>query len=228
MASLRAPFVYTESRLNLDQPFPGSTVQLTLPTSNPSAFLAGRPPQRTILHDISPSTDLSTFTQKHLASEASVFFRRSDRTPRSFLWRLLHDRFTLQIQAVDLTQETKEDAQITISLKFPAPIRPFGLGFADPDEKDALNVFAITEKGLYTITLSRDCFIHLKATETLPNDWYRVHTPQALIISTPFRLTVLDEHTLFIALTNDSLIKLRRGPGEDGTLNKIEDPDSLR
>jgi hypothetical protein len=203
MASLGATYLYTETRLNLDESHVGSTIELTLDPLNPKRKIAGH----------STAIDEATFSKENLANDASIFFRRPNRSLRSFLWRLLDDRKLLELQCVDLTQELGEDKEsiVTLRLRFEYAVRPYCIAFADHDEKDALVVFAITTNNeLYTITLNQDCFIHLKSTEALPTDWCKVSTPGGIRVKTPFRLTAIKARELYVSLSEGSLLKLEQ------------------
>lgn len=220
MAKLQAPCIFTETRLNLEQRYAGSTIELTLPSSNPSTFISPTPPARAIISDIQIGSDEATFSRLHIASEASVVFRRHDRSPRCFLWRLLDERRALEIQAVDLTCDTssKGDTSLTILLRFPAALKPFGLAFADPDDRDVLNVFAITTNDqLYTLTLHRDFFANSRTTDPPPSDWCRIFSPPSFNIYRPYRLFAINSSELFVSLSASRLLRLTRRAGDDGS-----------
>jgi len=220
MATLQAPYVYTETRLNLEQRYTGSTVELTLPAHNHSAFTGPAPPVRGVISDIQIGSDEATFTQLHLANEASIYFARHDTNPRNFLWRLLDERRVLEIQAVDLSYEnpTKGDAPFTLLLRFPASVRPFGICFAEPEDRDSINVFAITTSDqLYTLNLLRDFFRQLRATDPPPADWCSIYSPPAFNIYSPYRLFAISSSELFVSLAANRLLRLNRKVGEDGS-----------
>lgn len=212
MASFRAPLLYTETRLNLDQAHAGSTIDITL--SKTSTF------ERKLYNDVRIGSDEAQFTREHIANDASLYFRRDERYPRAFLWRLLDDRHVLELQSVDLSQERSEktEAILTLLLRFPAAVRPFCLAFADPDEKDALSVFAITTSNeLWTLTLNRDFFIHPRATENLPSSWCTISQPSTLKVQTPFRLFASNARELYTSMVDGQLVRLTRKAGEDGS-----------
>jgi hypothetical protein len=214
MSKPRATYLYTETRLNLDAAHSGSIVELDLSTSTNLSL-----PTRKVLSNVRQSATEAIFSRHHIANDSSIFFRRESRYPRSFLWRLLDDRKLLELQSIDLTQDAGEklEALLTIRIKFQSPVRPYGIAFADPDEKDALVIFVITKGGeLFTITLTKDVFVHLKATETLPVDWCKSFFPPAMRVREPYRLTSLNAHELFISLSDGGLLKLDRKTGEDG------------
>jgi Nucleoporin Nup120/160 len=226
MAKPRAPFLYTETRLNLDQGHAGSTVDITLPqsTKNSSIFSNTVAAKRSVVSDIQIGADESTFAREHLATDASVYFRRDERYPRSFLWRLLDDRKALEIQSVDLSEDENEktEALLTLVLRFPAAIRPFCIGFADPDERDALNVFAITTTNeLWTLTLQKDFFVHLKTTEALTMEWCKVSEPSLFVSAKPYRMFASNSQELFVSLEDGSVVRLTRTAGDNGKSPKV-------
>jgi len=216
MAKIRATYVYSETRLNLEPAYSGSTIELDLAQS---ANLSN--PKRNIITSPKPSISEATFSANHLAKDSSIYFRRHERYPTSILWRLLDNRRLLELQSVDLTQNAGEssEALLTIQLKFESAILPYGLAFADPDEKDALVVFALTKDGeLYTITLHKDVFMHHKASDALPLDWCKVFMPPALRVRVPYRIFASHAQELFISLSDGGLLKLDRKVGEDGEI----------
>lgn len=227
MAHSKATYLYTETRLNLDQVYNGSTIQLAIPNHN--AFISQTPHnlERTIVTRLGTSSNEDVFSREHLASEGGIYFRREERYPRSFLWRFLDERKVLELQSVDLTQDTgvekATEALLTLRLRFSSPVRPYGLAFGDPDEKDALVIFAIAGAGeLYTITLHKDVFVHAKATESLAPEWYRVWTPPAFRIREAYRLTATTAQELFVSLSDGGLLRLDRGNINDGMAEKIQ------
>lgn len=211
MAKLRAPYLYTSTRLNLDQAHAQSTIELSLRKDGSH--------DRRPHNDIQIGSDSSQFTREHLSTESSLHFRSHEHSPRSFLWRLLDDRKALELQAVDLSQDQnqKDEAILTLLLRFPAAIRPFCIAFADHTEKDALNVFAITrDDELWTLTLHRDLFVHAKHTETLELDWCRVSKPSMFAVTTPYRLFSSTARELFVSMKDGSIVRLTRKVGEEG------------
>jgi hypothetical protein len=211
-ALVRAAYNYTETRLNLDNGYSGFTIELDVATG-----------KRTTV-DETAILDEDAFAREHLASDGSIYFRRESRYPRSFLWRLLDGRKVLELQSVDLTQDSNEnlDGPLTVRLRFAYPIRPFGVAFGDPDEKDALAVFVISSAGeLFTINLGRDVFAHRKSTDTLSPDWCKIFRPSAFRLKTPYRLTAVSAHDLFVSLSDGDILRLARESGEDGKRNTL-------
>lgn len=220
MAQSHAPCLYVETRLNLDQAHTASTVEITLPSSKtPGIFAETVLQERRIISDVQVGCDEATFAKDHLATDAAVFFRRDGRYPRSFLWRLLDDRRTLEIQSVDLSEDVKEktEALLTLILRFPAAIRPFCIGFADPDETDAIDIFAITTTNeLWTLTLLKDYFVRLKSTEDMPPGWCKSSQPAVLKTTKPYRLFASHSRELFVSLQDGGFLQLTRQAGDDG------------
>lgn len=214
MATYRAPYLYTETRLNLDQGYTNSTVEITLPNGD------SQPAARRVLDDAQAGSDEATFARRHVATDGSVYFRREHRYPRSFLWRLLDDRRVLEIQSVDLEQDDKEkeNAMLTLLLRFPAAIRPFCVAFGDPDERDVLEVYAITtDNRLWTLVLHKDFFVNLKATELLTMEWCQSANPSSISSSdnVPYRLFATSSRMLFASLSSGGLARIFR-TGQDG------------
>ncbi|KAF2200042.1 hypothetical protein GQ43DRAFT_397349 [Delitschia confertaspora ATCC 74209] len=210
MVTTQVPYLYKEARLNLEPAYPGSTVSFTLPSHSLST-LGSRPRvHRTIVTENYIDQDEDAFAKRHLASEASMFFRRTHNYPRSFLWRVLDDRKVLEIQSTDLDHncDHKFEADLTIMLHFPSPIRPFGIAFAEPEDRDALSVFVLTEvKELYTITLPGDFFIKAAASEIDINDWCKTSSPFSRV---PYRLTALNATELLVSMDDGSIAHLLR------------------
>jgi DNA repair protein RAD51/nuclear pore complex protein Nup160 len=212
MAKIRAPYLYTETRLHLDQAHANSTIDISLSKTGNH--------DRRLYNDVHIGSDETHFTRAHLSTEASLFFRSDERCPRSFLWRLLDDRRVLEIQAVDLSQDLKQknEAILTLLLRFPAAVRPFCIAFADAEEKDALSVFAVTTSDeLWTLTLARDVFVHAKNSETLAMDWCKVTKPSMFAVTTPFRLFASTARELFVSMKDGQVVRLTRKSGEDGS-----------
>ncbi|QDS74198.1 hypothetical protein FKW77_002167 [Venturia effusa] len=222
MAQSHAPYLYTETRLNLDQAHTASTVEITLPSSRSSvAFAETVSEQRNVVSDIQVGCDESIFAKEHLATDASIFFRRDGRYPRSFLWRLLDDRKALEIQSVDLSEDVKEktEALLTLILRFPAAIRPFCIAFADSDDTDAIDIFAITTTNeLWTLTLLKDHFVRLKSTENMPTGWCRCSQPSVLKTTKAYRLFASNSKELYVSLEDGGFLELTRQAGDDGSI----------
>ncbi|KAF2145783.1 uncharacterized protein K452DRAFT_265108 [Aplosporella prunicola CBS 121167] len=220
MATTTAPFLYREARLNLDPPYAGSTIGITLPPHN-SSFLSRTKAKRVVLTEDLTSSDETAFARRHLApSEASIFFRRKHPYPRSFQWRILDDRKVLELRSVDLSidRQHKGEAVLTILLSFPNPIRPFGVAFAEPDERDALNIFVLTTANeLYTLNLHKEFFVRPAATEIDVEDWCKTYSPSAFSFRYPYRIVATSAQELLVSLHDGGLLRLTRKAADDGS-----------
>lgn len=219
----RAPlYNYKETRLNLESAIPGSTVSIRLPSHGASSKSSRTAQKRPFTTDIPLAEDENGFRQRHLASAASVYYRRFHQSPRSFLWRVLEDGKVLSIQAVDLCKQEKvPDAHLTLRLTFSNPIRPNCVAFADHKEHDALSVFILTESNhLYTLTLRPEYFRRRASTEDNVADWCKIYLSSAFGFKHPHRLVSLGTEEVLISLHDGGLLKLDRVPGEDSSVWK--------
>jgi len=215
--------LYKEARLNIEPAFPGSTVSITLPASSNSTFGLQTRAKRTIIDDVYNKKDDDSFSRRHLANDGSMFFRRHGRYPRMFLWRLLDGRKTLELQATDMEHEynDKYEANITLMLHFTSPIRPFCIGFAEPEDRDALTVFAITSNNeLYTITIPRDFFMKPEASELDIGDWCKRNHPTLFSTNVPYRLVAISVDELLVTLGNGGVLRLERENKDDALWNE--------
>jgi len=211
MANHRGNYLYKEARLNIEPAFPGSTIAFTLPSSALSTF-GGRPTvKRTIMTEQYADQDEDAFTRRHLATDGSMVFRRHHQYPRSFLWRVLDNRKMLEIQAIDLDHDASDkfEASLTLLLQFPSPLRPFCVAFAEPNDRDALTVFAITTANeLYTINLHRDFFASPAASEQDIEHWCRRSEPALFSGRIPFRLVAVHTDELLVTLDDGAICRL--------------------
>ena len=139
----RAPVLHQETRLSCAPVSPSQVLHIsTTPESKSLNIGAGR---KRGFDEIS-GLDEESYARKHLATEASVFFRRKERAPRNFLWRVLEERKVLEIQSIDPVHNKKQgrsESWLTFRLQLPAAIARNAVAFADPDETDALEVFVL-------------------------------------------------------------------------------------
>ena len=214
---------HREARLTLDAAYHGSTIAITLPSQSYSTFASRQAASREVVLEQTAGEDNVTFAKRHLATEASLYFRRAGRYPRAFLWRLLDDRSVLELQSVDLYQnhairnQDRKEALITLALRFPNPIQPFGVAFADPDESDALVAYVLTTAGdLYTLFLQKEFFIRSAATELNISEWCKIYSPSSFGFRYPYRLYACGIQEVWISLHEGSFLQLSRKNGEDG------------
>ena len=214
---------HREARLTLDPAYPGSTIAITLPSQAHSAFASRQAASREVISEHVIGEDEVTFAKRHLASEASLYFRKAKKYPRAFLWRLLDDRSVLEVQSVDLYQnyspknQDRKEALLTLALRFSHSIQPFGVAFADYDESDTLVAFVLTAAGeLYTLFLQKEFFIRPAATELNVSEWCRIYSPSSFGFRYPYRLYACGIHEVWISLHEGSLLQLSRKSGDDG------------
>jgi nuclear pore complex protein Nup160 len=221
MADTAPPYLYKETRLNVESAIPGSTVVIRLPNYGASKW-SSRTAQTRLPTEIPLAEDESAFKQRHLASAASLFSRQYHKFPRSFLWRVLEDRKVLSIQAADLCKQDKiPDAHLTLRLTFPSPIRPSCIALSDCKEHDTFSVFSLTESNhLYTLTLRPEFFRRRSTTEENVRDWCKIYLSSAFGFKHPHRLVALGNEELVVSLHDGGLLRLNRVPGEDSSVWK--------
>jgi DNA repair protein RAD51/nuclear pore complex protein Nup160 len=124
---------------------------------------------------------------------------------------VLDNKKVLEIQAVDLDHDAfdKFEANLTLILRFPSPIRPFCVAFAEPGDRDALTVFAITTTNeLYTITLHRDFFANPAASEQDIETWCKRSEPALFSGRIPYRFVAVDADELLVTLDDGAICRL--------------------
>ncbi|KAI7077609.1 hypothetical protein KC352_g41849, partial [Hortaea werneckii] len=99
------PILHREVRVPPSPTSPALILNIDTVGSSQQRALARAGSKRSF-DEISSGLDEETYARKHLATEGSVFFRSSQRAPRSFLWRTLDDRRVLEIQAVDIVNDS--------------------------------------------------------------------------------------------------------------------------
>ncbi|KAF2855970.1 hypothetical protein T440DRAFT_94300 [Plenodomus tracheiphilus IPT5] len=211
MTNNRGTCLYREARLNVEPAFPNSTIAFTLPSSALSTFGAHPTAKRTVVTEQYADQDEDAFTRRHLATSGSMVFRQHHQYPRGFLWRVLDNRKMLEIQAIDLAHDSSDkiEANLTLLLQFPSPLRPFCIAFAEPTDRDALTVFAITTANeLYTITLHRDFFINPAASELDIEHWCKRSEPALFSGRIPFRLVAVNIEELLTTLDDGAICRL--------------------
>lgn len=215
MTAPLAPCLYTEACLNIEPTYANST--LHIPTEGQSSFFSRK---RSRSDDALADADEDAYAKRHLATDASIFFRRKNRSPRSFLWRVLEDGKLLHIQSVDLVQARKNthESVITFALSFNSPIRPHGVAFADAVERDALEVFVLTTSNdLFTFTLRKDLLLRgslPSASDFDPESCYRVYQSPSFSFRTPYKLVATSSLQLLVSLSDGGLLRLERRAGD--------------
>lgn len=218
MATTAPLYAYKETRLNLDSAIQSSTVAIRLPSHGILPFAKASGQKRSHNTDPAIAEDESSFRQRHLATAASIYHRTHQKTPRSFLWRVLEDGIVLSIRAVDVSKSPNvADAHLTLRLTFPSPIRPSCIAFSDSSEHDVLSVFALTESNvLYTLSLRPDFFRKSSSTDDNVGDWCKPYVSSAFRFKHPHRLVALSSESVLISLHDGGLLKLDKRSGSDG------------
>ncbi|RFU30006.1 hypothetical protein B7463_g6309, partial [Scytalidium lignicola] len=210
-------YSYKETRLNLDVATPGSTILIRIPP--PGSTSSRIPQKRSQLADPAVAEDETAFRQRYLATAASIYHRRYYKYPGSFLWRILEDDKLLSIRVVDVSkQRGTADANRTLRLAFPSPIKPGCIALSDSNEHDILSVFVLTESNhLYSLSLRPDFFWRHSSTENAIADWCKSYSSSAFGFKHPLRLVALSADELLFSLHDGGLLKLDRRPGADGS-----------
>ena len=222
-----AACVYQETRLNLDAATSHSTVDILLPAHNATAFASRLSPKRRRLNNSTFTYDEETFQKIQLASESSIYFRpvsqnaKKSNAPRAILWRILEERTTLELQAVDLWQDDESrEPELTLRITFPGTIRPHGIVMAEGDNEDspAAVAFVLTTSGdLYTLDLRREIFIRSDIAVDGPKSWCDRSSGGTLSSRGAFKLLAKSANELWASLGDGSLVRLDRKQGLDGS-----------
>lgn len=212
-------FSLKETRVDLGPDLASSVIEFQVPSSAIS-FGRGSRSKRQVLRTLPAYKGEEHFSISALASAGSIYFGRSDRHPRSFLWRLLEDSKVLEIRSVDLSKndEEEDEASLVLRFYFPAIIRPGGIALADAEDQSCLNVFALTTSNeLYTLDIRRSAFCQASASEEGIERWCKCFKPASTNFSTPHQFVAASSLEIFIALSDGRLLQLTRSSGSDGS-----------
>ena len=210
--------LYKETRVDLEPFCPSSIIHLQLPSNG--TFARSTRLQRRVVNALPASKKEEDFSRQHLASSGSVYFRRSNKYPRSFLWRCLEEDTTLELRSVDLSKDEHEtrDATLILRIMFPSAIRRGGVALADSVDHDVLHVFVVTKSNeIYTLTLRPDFFCRPEASEDDVGRWCHTFKPSTFSVTTPHRLIACSSVELLVSLTDGRLLRLSRKVNEDGS-----------
>lgn len=210
--------LFKEARADLEPLTSGSVIQIQIPST--SAFTARPRQQRRILKNTTSHRDEKSFTKCCIATTGSLFFGKSKRHPRSFLWRVLQEGKVLELRSIDLSKSSGEtrEASYIIQLCFPAGLKHGGVALADLEDQDVLNVFALTRGSeLYTLTLRKDFFCHAAASEEDVSRWCKAYKPATFTISTPHILIAASFRQLIVSLSDGRILRLTRDQDGDGS-----------
>lgn len=210
-------YAYKETRLNLDSAFQGSTVSINLPSLSGATPVLRSTNKRSRAPPTPFAEDDTAFRHRYLATAASIYHRTQDNFPASYLWRILEDGNVFSIRAIDVSRPViADDANLTLRLTLPCPVRPGCIALSDCKEHDVLSVFIYTESAhLYTLSLRPDFFRKPISTKDNVADWCKVY-PVRLSFKQAHRMVALSANELFFSWYDGSHIKLTRTPGGDG------------
>ena len=187
-----------------------STVHLHVPPKRQSSS-----PRRSDPSQL--ARDERLFSKEYLATQSSIYFRRSNASLRSFHWRVVGDSKVLEVQCADLTRSENDikEAYLTLKFEFEAAIIPNGVAFSDPEKKDILNIFVVTaNKALHTLDLPISFFRDEKAPQTDTRSWNSTFTPTSFTIDQPHLIYASNPYELFLSLESGRLQRLTRTGNE--------------
>ncbi|KAI9674770.1 MAG: hypothetical protein M1817_001674 [Caeruleum heppii] len=217
MADKPSFYLHKEIRVNLEPVTSTTTVTVQLPALGPAKHHVRNVLGRLRGNGKSNVEDEAAFAKSHLASSASIYFRKSKRYPRSFLWRILGESKILSIQSVDLsrTSEKAHEASLTLNLLFPTAIRPSGVVLSDYHGRHHLTVCVLTVSSeLYTLTLRPEFFRQPAATRDNVDSWCKIQVPASFSFRYPHRVVAKSPQELLVSLHDGGLLRLTRNDGE--------------
>ena len=227
-----ASYKLKETRLNLEPQSSSSVLVIALPGPDGAARNLTKRSDSAASHE-------AAYKAKNLASASSIYHRRhrphhgGSSAPRSFLWRLVEDNTALSVRPVDVCQSGgngtngnggETDAllhpassnaagwPLTLELHFVHALVPACVALADSPDRDALDIFALDERGyLCSVSLRADFFRRRDALELSAKDWYRYHLSSGFSFRHPHRL-VADENasSLVVTLHDGGMIRFDR------------------
>ncbi|KAJ5893960.1 hypothetical protein N7495_005651 [Penicillium taxi] len=211
--------IYKDTRIDL-RPYSQSTVANVQVSSEPSAFRRTRFSISSVNDQQPIAKDEDEFARRYLATQGTVYFRKRNTYPRTFLWRVLNDNKRLEIQCADLTKSGTEQFEynVTLRLNFQEQILPSCVAFADHEDHEVLSVFVLTTtKHLHTLSLRPEYFRRPESIDDNVADWCKSYIPAPLSFSHPHRLHASSPNELFISLDSGALLRLTRKNGDDGS-----------
>ncbi|KAI6246010.1 Nucleoporin [Erysiphe necator] len=219
MEAIRLEYSYRETRLDVHSTdHQATTISIRLPTAVPSSF-SGVKQSRSIIAITQNAEDEKTFRQRYIATSSSIYHRRHNRTPQSFLWRVIENQNVLSIRVVDLSvpSNVAEPFIYTLRFTFPHSILPTCIAFSDSRERDELTVYVLTDsKQIWTLSLRPDFFSNASSIDENMTDWCNIYYPRSLGIKTPYRLVALNDNELMISFHDGALARLERSEDLSG------------
>ncbi|KAL2017842.1 hypothetical protein VTK56DRAFT_1644 [Thermocarpiscus australiensis] len=214
MSSRNFEILYKETRLNLEPTSQSSVVQIRVASQNAYGRTSS-----TRSH--SSADDEKGYRSKNLATASSLYYRKYHSSPRGFLWRVLDNGTVLSLRVADVSKQEKEtDSPLILNLRFPAAIRTSCVGFADPEDHDALYLFVVDHSNqLYSIALRPDHFRKRTATDGGLGDACTVYSPPGFGFKHPHRLAVVNPDQLIVTMHDGGILRFDRNKnhGSNGT-----------
>ena len=210
--------LFKETRADLEPGTSGSVIQIQIPSTSP--FTVRPRQQRHILKNTAGHKDEDSYKKCCIAITGSLYFGKSKRHPRNFLWRVLQEGRVLELRSVDLSKSGSEtrEASYIIQLCFPVEVKHDGIALADQEDRDALDVFALTRGNeLYTFTIGKDFFCHAAASEEDISRWCKAFKPATFSMSSPHKLIAASFRQLIVSLSDGRILRLTRNKDEDGS-----------
>ncbi|KAL9604495.1 MAG: hypothetical protein Q9219_000460 [cf. Caloplaca sp. 3 TL-2023] len=201
---------FIESRIGLDCINRGTVVQIQVPI--PGAFSRASRPQRRVVSSTAACQNEESFNSSCLASASSIFFGKSRRYPRSFLWRVLENDKVLDIRVVDLSKNDRESKEATVILQlgFSSAVRKGCVALQD-DGENSLSVFVLTKSNeLFTFTIPTNFFCDVPASEKNLESWCNVFSHATISLCNPQRLVAANPQQLVITSDDGGILRLNR------------------
>ena len=209
--------LYRGTPLQVKPSTPSSTVQLQIPSQDGSFRRSRNSISNAAADLVKAAKDEKSFTRQYLATQSSIYFRRSKVYPRSFYWKVISEDKVLEVRSADLTrsEHDQKEAHLTLKFEFQESIMPNGVALADPDNADVLTIFVITSnKELHTLLLPTEFFRSAKASAGNVRQWCSTIVPSSFMIDNPHQLYANTPFELFISFESGRLQRLTRSAEE--------------
>ncbi|KIW99708.1 uncharacterized protein Z518_11121 [Rhinocladiella mackenziei CBS 650.93] len=203
--------LYTETTFQVTPATRASVVDYRIPRRNGSY---DRSKFSSRQNDRSFTKNEQAFASHVLASESSIFFRRSKSYPRTFHWSIVNEGRVLQIRCSDLARSEGDvkEAYFTLRFEFQDSIIPRGATFADSDNGEEIHVFICTTKNeLFHLRLPTTAFRDpdVLQTENL-TQWCQYLESSALGIDTVHRVYASSPQEVFLSFISGMVQRLQQ------------------
>ncbi|KAL8830259.1 MAG: hypothetical protein Q9170_005811 [Blastenia crenularia] len=215
-ASLNA---FVETRADLEPVGQDSVVQIQLPSSSSGTFSRASRSQRRVVTSTAVCRGEETYSRSCLADTGSIYFSKSRRYPRSFLWRVLDNSKVLDLRSVDLSKRDRDqkEAAIVLQFGFANAVRKGCVALED-DGDGVLSVFVLTKSNeLFTLTIPTICFCDAVASEESTERWSTAFSHSTISLCTPQRLIAASPLQLVVTSDDGGIIRLNRCSDQDAS-----------